>query len=353
MDIKTNADEDIGSVDEVFVDLESGKIVALAVSAGGFLGIGDSKSLISPRDVYLDTERENLHTSLTKDQLERAPRYDKDRQTDFNNIRPLTAIGNRADEKYRDGEVNRDRTNRDARDNADNNRRDRMDRDMDRKHTYRTDKVIALSDLDGATVENYAGENIGSINEVYLHLNKGKVAGVVVSTGGFLGIANQRNILALNEFSYNAEDDSVRVDLDKERLRQAPVYREDDYTWVNTVHERAKGDKYATGAISADRDRNHNANRNRDNNSNRNVNRGDNTDISDQEQLSESIRESILNDENLSNRARNVTIETTNNTVTLSGEVDSAAEKAAVERYAREQAGNRNVTSNLKIKSPK
>ena len=61
------------------------------------------------------------------------------------------------------------------------------------------------------------------------------------------------------------------------------------------------------------------------------------------------IRQRIVNSENMSINARNVKIITSKGKVTLRGPVNSAAEREAIVRFAREVAGEGNVDDQLEL----
>ncbi|MFP5405424.1 MAG: PRC-barrel domain-containing protein [Gammaproteobacteria bacterium] len=65
--------EKIGEVSDVLIDPSSGKVVAVAVEAGGFLGIGD-KDVIIGLD-QLRFESGHFVTSMTKDQMKTLPEW--------------------------------------------------------------------------------------------------------------------------------------------------------------------------------------------------------------------------------------------------------------------------------------
>lgn len=69
----------------------------------------------------------------------------------------------------------------------------------------------------------------------------------------------------------------------------------------------------------------------------------------DDRQLKSRIRQSIVDDEALSNRAKNVEIITQNGAVTLRGPVATDDEKARIERHAQDQAGAKRVTNQLEV----
>jgi osmotically-inducible protein OsmY len=64
------------------------------------------------------------------------------------------------------------------------------------------------------------------------------------------------------------------------------------------------------------------------------------------------IRKMITGDSNMSINARNVKIVTSQGKVTLRGPVDSEAEKTAIEKFARDVAGENNVTSEIEVVKP-
>ncbi len=61
------------------------------------------------------------------------------------------------------------------------------------------------------------------------------------------------------------------------------------------------------------------------------------------------IRRAVVKDETLSTNAHNVKIITVNGTVTLKGPVKSDAEKATVEKLAKDVAGEKNVIDQIDI----
>lgn len=61
------------------------------------------------------------------------------------------------------------------------------------------------------------------------------------------------------------------------------------------------------------------------------------------------IRADVLKIEDLSTNGRNVKIITDNGKVDLRGPVDSAAERDAIAKVAKDHAGSKNVTNNLEV----
>lgn len=69
--------------------------------------------------------------------------------------------------------------------------------------------------------------------------------------------------------------------------------------------------------------------------------------------ITAAIRKQVVGNDSLSTNAHNVKIITDNGMVTLRGPVDSAQEKAAVEKAAKSVPGVKEVTSELQVTSSK
>ena len=81
--IRNMQDEDLGKVEEIMLDLPSGRVAYVVVSFGGFLGIGN-KLFAVPWDAFrLDTERKVFVLDIDRQVLENAPGFDKDNWPDF------------------------------------------------------------------------------------------------------------------------------------------------------------------------------------------------------------------------------------------------------------------------------
>ncbi|MCC6859534.1 MAG: PRC-barrel domain-containing protein [Bryobacterales bacterium] len=81
--VRNLQDEDLGKVEEIMIDLDSGRVAYVVVSFGGFLGLG-SKLFAIPWDAFrLDSDREVFILDVDRQALENAPGFDKDNWPDF------------------------------------------------------------------------------------------------------------------------------------------------------------------------------------------------------------------------------------------------------------------------------
>lgn len=81
--------------------------------------------------------------------------------------------------------------------------------------------------LIGADVKGAGNEKIGDVSEVLVSTD-GKVNGVVVSVGGFLGMGDHKVALPWEQLRFSSEGDNLVVvsSFDKEALKNMPEYQD-------------------------------------------------------------------------------------------------------------------------------
>lgn len=76
-DVYNPAGDKLGSIDTLMIDKISGKVRYAVMEFGGFLGIGTDRYPLPWESLKYDLERGGYVVSLTRDQLESAPRYER------------------------------------------------------------------------------------------------------------------------------------------------------------------------------------------------------------------------------------------------------------------------------------
>lgn len=90
--------------------------------------------------------------------------------------------------------------------------------------TNETKALISASKVNGTTVLNPAGENLGSIYDVMIDKRSGRVQYAIMSFGGFLGIGESYHPLPWHLLKYDPANSSYIVDISKDRLQGGPSY---------------------------------------------------------------------------------------------------------------------------------
>ena len=87
--------------------------------------------------------------------------------------------------------------------------------------------LISADKVEGTTVYNAEGDNLGSVHDIMIDKRSGRVAFVVVSFGGFLGIGEKYHPLPWNVLTYDEDKKGYNVDMQEDFLRKAPMYTMD------------------------------------------------------------------------------------------------------------------------------
>lgn len=206
-----NASKDkIGTIDSVMLGRD-GKVQAVIVNVGGFLGLGDKNVAIDWADIDVSQDGKTITTALSKDQLKALPEYryadDKKRGTAFD----APAATARSD-------------NATSADKTTNNRpavKDGPAVDVSSLAAYKSSAIV------GAKAVNVRDENIGEVKELLIGAN-GVMRGAVVSVGGFLGIGERNVMVDWHDMSISRDGSDVRVlvKLNNDQLKALPEYAE-------------------------------------------------------------------------------------------------------------------------------
>jgi len=97
----------------------------------------------------------------------------------------------------------------------------------------RPDVAVKASQILGREIRDENGHKIGKVRELALDLQNGRIAEVIVGTGGFLGIEERNTALPPEEFSWNPDTKKLTCQLDGEQLRNAPAF--DTSQWFDSV----------------------------------------------------------------------------------------------------------------------
>ncbi|MBK7646383.1 MAG: PRC-barrel domain-containing protein [Betaproteobacteria bacterium] len=103
-------------------------------------------------------------------------------------------------------------------------------------------RVLSASTLNGDDVYNPKGEKLGSIKELMLDIENGKVCYAVLSFGGFLSLGEKLFAVPWSALTVDTNNKRFVMDADEERLKKAPGFDADkwpnmaDSTWEKSVH---------------------------------------------------------------------------------------------------------------------
>ena len=114
------------------------------------------------------------------------------------------------------------------------------------EHGVMTGKPLIESDrVEGTSVYDPQGNDIGSIKRVMIEKISGRVAYAVMSFGGFLGMGAEEHAIPWSKLTYDTSLGGYRTDITESQLRGAPTFaRVRDWDWSDRGRERELHDHY-------------------------------------------------------------------------------------------------------------
>src|SRR5438046_1104153 len=93
--------------------------------------------------------------------------------------------------------------------------------------TYR--RTLSASTLSKDKVYNNAGEHLGDVHDIMIDIPTGKVAYVVLSFGGFLGVGNKFFAIPWHALTVDETNKCLRMNIEQSRLERAPGFDKDNW----------------------------------------------------------------------------------------------------------------------------
>jgi sporulation protein YlmC with PRC-barrel domain len=205
------------------------------------------------------------------------------------------------------------------------------------------------SQVMGLNVKNSTGETIGEVEDLVLNMKTGEILAVIISSGGFLGIADTLSAVPVTALRYDGTAKAFKTSLTKEQLGKAPQFKTNawpDYSEATSIEAlRSYRDSIGGDVTAPD----NTAQNEKEMNKNA-VSPTDQGNSAKDVQITRDIRSGIMG-KDLSFNAKNIKIITRDGHISLKGVVESDAEHQTILKIARSHANPVNVTDDLKVKS--
>ena len=105
--------------------------------------------------------------------------------------------------------------------------------------------MIESDRVEGTTVYDPQGNNIGSIKRLMIEKISGRVGYAVMSFGGFLGMGEEEHPVPWGKLTYDTSLGGYRTDITEQQLRGAPAFTRDrNWDWSDRKRERELHDYY-------------------------------------------------------------------------------------------------------------
>jgi len=367
MTVKNYQEEKLGKVEDLAVDVESGRIVQVILSTGGLLGIGDTLTAVPPGALHHDVAQKVLHLDANQEKLKNAPKFETSKWAECCDSNHLSAVYRHYGEEpafrfiHKADAISDDQRDRGIAPNTVSTRPADGTWSQDRIASQsqcmipvsRLSHVQKASKLMGTSVKNLQDEKLGQVENLLVDLPSGRIVAVVVSTGGFLGLGDELSAVPPTALRFTPDRSTLQLDASKEMLSNAPHFKSNQWpdfgqpSYADGVYRAYRVEPYFTTNVTTAPD---NTARNVRDRGNRTLTPLDQGNSQADVNTTAQIRKGIMARENMSVNAQNVKIITFEGRVTLRGPVNTAEEKRLIGEIADRIARSENVDNQLEVR---
>jgi sporulation protein YlmC with PRC-barrel domain len=206
------ANEDLGKLENIVVDANSGRVLYGVLSFGGTMGMGDKLFAIPWRSLSLGDDAKAFTLNVEKESLKNAPGFDKKQWPNFADEKWATTTY----EYYKQAPYWRS----DAKPATDMSRVSYRDRWYHQPLVWQK-----ASDLTGKDIHNTKNEDLGRISDLIIDPDHGRV------TYGVLSHRSRLFAIPWNALSLSSDAKKFVLNVDKQRLTDAISFTKDN--WPN------------------------------------------------------------------------------------------------------------------------
>jgi uncharacterized protein YrrD len=398
MKVNNYQNESIGKVNDLAVDVESGRIVVMILSSGGFFGMNGTLTAVPPCALRDDAADQVLQLDVSKEKFVAAPKFDNskwDENTQSNQVTQVygyygvqpwfvagrAGYGNPGRDgtfaatlpRSMDGTINQEgpRTmdrvhnmeivsNLEATNNWFSTRnpdgtwtREYYSNNRRSDHSWsQLDYVEQAGKLIGTPVKNLQGQDLGKVDNFMVDLSAARIVAVIISTGGFLDMGNELSAVPPTALRFNVERETLQLDASREQLAGSPHFPANawpDFSqpgYAGGVYQAYNIKPYFITDTTTGADNTRQIGRNDDNQAPPPLEQGSSHADRD---ITARIHAEINADKDMSMNARNVQVATRDGRVTLRGPVNTAGEKRLIGEIANRIAHDGNVDNQLAV----
>jgi hyperosmotically inducible periplasmic protein len=396
MAVENYQHEKLGKVADLAVDVESGRIVQVIISSGGFLGMGETFTPVPPGALYHEVGQKELHLDVSTDKFNSAPKCNTakwDEDTQSNRVSEVYGYYGQQPYFVRDGyettktdaaSANSLPRSMDGTINtaggrpADTTHNVEVARNVEERNSHISTRnpdgtwtrtyysngsransswsklgyVQKASKLTGASVNNLQDEKVGTVKNFIVDLSAGRIVAVIISSGGYLGMDGELSVVPPTALKFTTGHDNLQLDTSKETLANSPHFQSREWPDFNQsvydvgVYHAYKVEPYFTTDANAEAD---NTARNVRDRNNRTLTPLDQGNSQADIDTTAQIRKEIIATDGMSTNAKNVKIITMNGRVTLRGPVNTPDEKRQIGDIANRIAQSSNVDNQLEV----
>lgn len=224
--VRNSDNEDLGKLENIVIDPQSGRAIYGVLSFGGFLGMGDKLFAIPWNSIQLPGDAKHVVLNIEKDRLKKAEGFDKDHWPNMADTRWATETHRYygAEPYWQSGDTSASTTG------GQDRRNDRSGWNAPSQSWQK------CSDLIGEDVRTQAQEDVGELREIVIDPDSGR------AIYGILDYRGKRFAIPWESFSVSADSKKLVLSCDKTKLVDSVSFNDNNWpdmtnrSWATDIH---------------------------------------------------------------------------------------------------------------------
>ncbi|MEQ1752200.1 MAG: PRC-barrel domain-containing protein [Prosthecobacter sp.] len=243
--VKNKQNEKIGKVEDLTVDVASGRIIQVILSTSKYTGCDGALTAVPPGALHHDAANKILNLDAGKEKLMSAPKFEMAKWAEESDTDHLFAVYRHFGEEKTFTFIQNGRVVLN----------DKVGTGESLISAARPSQIQMASKLIGTPVKNLQEEKLGTVDNLQLDLPAGRVVAVIVSSGGFLGMGDELSAVPSAALLFTKGRDMLQLDASKEMLSSAPHFKVNQWpdfaqtSYANGIYQAYKIEPYFTTEV--------------------------------------------------------------------------------------------------------
>lgn len=236
MTVKNKQGEILGQVEDLVLDVNSGRIVLVVLS------IGDSLKSVPPSVLRHDATAKSLCLDASKQKLQGAPVFDVAKSSEFNNPEYLLASYRHFEQSPSLQQAPKVNVSLEAKDQAN----PRVSPTPPPGHWQTAGRLIRLP------VKNLQGQSLGQVENLLLDFPAGRILALVISSGAVIGREGEFSAVPPTVTRFTPDKAALQMSGWKESMLRSPHFKPaewpdfSDPTYIRRVYRAYQMEPYFT-----------------------------------------------------------------------------------------------------------
>lgn len=208
-EVMDSQNQKAGKIDDLVVDLTSGRVLYAVIGSGGVLGAGEKKYAVAPQ-IFENSAADSLKLTIDKQQLSSAPEFTRDmKDTELGKNEFISKVYDSSGQKQFWQSINQTPTS----------------------GSYQT--AFKASDLNGMKIKNSSDETMGKLEDLTVGLAQGRIGYVVLAPDSKLDLGDNYYALPPDALTLGSDRKSLVSDISKDKLAAAPHFTKDNWSQIS------------------------------------------------------------------------------------------------------------------------